>query len=138
MPNKRVIVAVWKTRIKNRIEIYSSLKNFCLAYPAYNYNTLSNYLSKRKIAYENERVFIERKAVISEHAIRKDAPARNIAQVVRKVLLKEANDFANDLDYWLSKPPSDRVAAVTSIISQSLKKGQRMDKGMIVHRKLKA
>lgn len=100
----------------------------------YNYNTINNYLGKAKVAYENQEVHIERKSIImkpkTELAIRKIAP------VVRKVMLKEANDEQHDLKYWLSKPVKERVAAVTFIISQSLKKGQRMDKTMAVKKKM--
>ncbi len=62
---------------------------------------------------------------------------RNIIPVVRKVQLREANDKLNDLEYWLSKTPVERLAAVTEIIFQSMRPDQRMDKGKIVKRKLK-
>ena len=54
----------WKTKPENPFEVFSSLKNFCLSYSGYSYNTLSNYLSKGKIAYDNPLVRIERKVVI--------------------------------------------------------------------------
>jgi hypothetical protein len=62
---------------------------------------------------------------------------RKIAPVVRKVLLQHANDESRDLAYWLSKTPQERIAAVTFLVSQSLKEGERMDKTKIVKRKLK-
>lgn len=34
----------------------------------------------------------------------------------------------DDLDYWLSKTPSERIAEVTRLINEKLKPGQRMDK----------
>ncbi len=136
--NKRVVIVFWKNKIENPFQVFSSLKNFCLSYLEYNYNTLSNYLSKRKVAFENDKVRIERKTVIFKSQVENVAPARNIVPEIRKVLLKEADDAANDLDYWLSKPPSKRVAAVTYIISQSLNKGQRMDKQKIIKRKIRA
>jgi hypothetical protein len=83
--NKRVVVAYWKNKPENPFEVFSSLKNFCLTYKEYNYNTLSNYLSKEKIAYDNKDVHIERKVIISK-PVEKMEPFRNIAPVVRKVL----------------------------------------------------
>jgi hypothetical protein len=134
---KRVIVVYWKNKKDDPFEVYSSLKNFCITYKEYNYNTLSNYLSKRKIAFENDKARIERKQIISKPISRHEAKVRNIVPVVRKVLLKEANDSFYDLEYWLSKPPFERISAVTQIISNSIKKDQRMDKGKVVKRKLK-
>jgi hypothetical protein len=136
--NKRVVIVYWKNNIDNPFQVYSSLKNFCQSYIEYNYNTLSNYLSKRKIAFENDKVRIERTIVISKPPLENIVPVRNIVPEVRKVSLKEADDAANDLDYWLSKPPSERVAAVTYIISQSLHQGERMDKQKILKRKIRA
>lgn len=136
--NKRVVIVYWKNKVDSPFQVFSSLKNFCQSYIEYNYNTLSNYLSKRKIAFENDKVRIERTIVISKPPLENVALVRNIVPEVRKVLLKGANDAGNDLDYWLSKPPSERVAAVTYIISQSLHQGQRMDKQKIIKRKIRA
>ncbi len=57
---------------------------------------------------------------------------RKIAPVIRKVMLKEANDEERDLKYWLGKPVQERAAAVTQIIAQSLGVEQRMDKTKLV------
>jgi hypothetical protein len=135
---KRVVVVNWKTRPENPFEVFSSLKNFCLSYSGYNYNTLSNYLSKDKIAYDNSQVRIERKDVILK-PIHPFVPAkgRSIVPVVRKVKLKEASDTMRDLEFWLSKPPLFRLAAVTDMIAQSMAKSARMDKTRIVKRKLR-
>jgi hypothetical protein len=65
-------------------------------------------------------------------------PVRRIAHVVRKVPLKEANDTMRDLDYWLAQPAVERIATVTYLMSQFIEKGQRLDKSIIVKRKLKA
>ncbi len=108
-----------------------------MTHDEYNYNTLSNYLSKRKVAFENDKVRIERKQIISKPFAVNEGKVRNIVPVVRKVLLKEADDSFHDLEYWLKKPPFERISAVTHIISQSVKRDQRMDKGKIVKRKLK-
>lgn len=132
--HKRVIVVFWKNDTDRPFEVFSNLKNFCLSYSQFNYNTMSNYLSKAKIAYENHEIRVERKNVISKPKSASPAPGRKIAPVVRKVTLKEANDEQNDLEYWLSRPVKERAAAVTFIISQSLKKGQRLDKTKLVKR----
>lgn len=107
---KRVVLVRWKGT--NEVELFSNLKNFCLSYSQYNYNTLNNYLSKEKIAYENEVVRVERKSIIS-----KPKPpiwvgaASKVVPVVRKVLMKDANDDENDLRYWLSQPVQKRAEA---------------------------
>lgn len=135
---KRVVVVYWKNKNDDPFEVYSSLKNFCLTYKQYNYNTLSNYLSKRKVAFENDQVRIERKQVVSKPVTLPEGEVRSIVPIVRKVLLKEANDAVRDLAYWLGKQPKERLSAVTSIVLQSVEKGQRIDKEKIVKRKLKA
>lgn len=43
-----------------------------------------------------------------------------------------------DLDYWLAQPAVERIATVTYLMSQFIEKGQRLDKSIIVKRKLKA
>ena len=129
--HKRVIVVFWKNDTSKPFEVFSNLKNFCLSYSQFNYNTMSNYISKAKIAYENSEIRVERKNVISKP---KSASGRKIALVVRKVMLKDANDEQNDLEYWLSRSVKERAEAVTFIISQSLKKGQRLDKTRLVKR----
>lgn len=53
---------------------------------------------------------------------------RHIAPVLKRVLMKDTNEEQQDMEYWLSRPVKERAAAVTFIISQSLQKGQRMDK----------
>lgn len=134
---KRVIVVFWKKRNDNPFEVYSSLKNFCLTYKQYNYNTLSHYISRLRVAFDNDELRVERKQIISKPALESVPEIRNIVPVVRKVLLKEANDAENDLDYWLSKPAKERISAVTQIISQFIERDQRMNKGKIVKRKLR-
>ncbi len=129
---KRVIVVLWKNNPENSLEVFSNLKNFCLSYPQFNYNTLSNYLSKAKIVYENKEVRIERKSIILRPKIVVEPRVRKIVPVVRRVLMKDANDDLRDLEYWVSRPVNERLAAVTSIISESLRKGERMDKSKLV------
>jgi hypothetical protein len=57
-----------------------------------------------------------------------------IVPVVRKANLKEIDEDLEDMQYWLSRPPAERAAAVTSLISQSLKPDQRMDKTFVLKR----
>ena len=132
---KRVIVVFWKKRVDSPFEVFSNLKNFCLSYIQFNYNTLSNYLSKAKIPYENEHVRIERKSIIAKPKLI-SAKVRAIAPVLRQVQMKNADDEQHDLEYWLSKSLKERAAAVTFIISQSLAKDQRMDKTKLIRRKI--
>ena len=57
--------------------------------------------------------------------------------MVRKVPLKEADDDDCDLEYWLQQPVSKRLEAVTFLISQLLKPGERMDKTFVRKYKMK-
>ncbi len=59
-----------------------------------------------------------------------------IVPVVRKAKLKEIDEEYEDMLYWLSRPPQERIAEVTRLISLSLKPGQRMDKTVVIKRKL--
>jgi len=137
--SRRVVTIYWKKQEPFLMEIFSNLRNLCLSYPEYNYNTLNNYLSKAKVAYENDDVRIERKNVISQpKSVAERSAQRKIIPVVQRMTLKQAKNSEGDLEYWLSQPASKRVAAVTFIISQSLKKGERMNKKMINKQKIKA
>jgi hypothetical protein len=134
---KRVVVVHWKLKPENPFEVFSSLKNFCLSYGGYNYNTLSNYLSKDKIAYDNPEIRIERKSVILKPKPEANpAQKRRVVPVVRRVKLNGAEDERHDLEYWLAKSPLDRISAVYEIISLSLSTQEGMDKTKIVKRKL--
>jgi hypothetical protein len=137
-PKKRIVLIHWKNKPDNPYEVFSSLKNFCMSYHAYNYNTLNNYLSKRKIPFDNEDVHIERKTVILQ-PIPELPPAtkRSIVPVVRKVPVHKADDEENDLAFWLSKTPLYRLSALTGIVSSSLTKSKRLDKSKITKIKLK-
>lgn len=132
--NKRVVVVYWKNQPENPIEVFSSLKNFCLSYLEYNYNTLSNYLSKAKVPYETDKVRVERKNIFLQPKIQ----ARKIMPIIRKVALKEANDYTQDLNYWMYKTPAERLSALTFLVRQSIKKGQKLDKTKILKRKLRS
>lgn len=135
--NKRIVLVHWKKQ--NSTEVFSNLKNFCLSYPAYSYNTLNNYLGKGRIPYENETIRIERKEILSspKPAVY-SSDKRDLIPVLRKVRMKEADDDTRDLNYWLSQPVVKRVEAATFLVSQMLKKGQRMDKTVVNKIKLKS
>lgn len=128
---KRVIVIQWKNKPGLPVEVFSNLKLLSQSYPQFNYNTLNNYLSKAKTAFENEKIKIERLPLFSRPLPVSNSSPRSIYPVIVKQPLKEVNEKKQDLEYWLSKPPKERIAAVTFIISQSLKKGQRLDKTMV-------
>ena len=84
--------------------------------------------------YETENVRVERKNIFLQPKIQ----VRTIVPVVRKVALKEANDYEQDVNYWLCKTPVERLSAVTFLARQSISKGQRMDKTKIIKRKMKS
>jgi hypothetical protein len=129
---KRVVVVHWKNRQINYCEVFSNLKNFCLSYPGYNYNTLNNYLSKRKIAYETAEIRVERINVITSPKQEASAPAkRKIALIARHVRIDEADDQSRDLSYWLAKSPQERLEAVTHLIASFPGKNVRMDKSVV-------
>jgi hypothetical protein len=136
---RRVILVYWKNKKDNPFEVFSNLKVFCESYPSYSYNTLNNYLSKGRKAFENDIVHVERKGLITRPvgAADSDAIPFKLVRVVRKGLMKEIDQEAEDLEYWLSRSPRERVAAVTFIMSQSLQAGQRMDKTVVFKRKMK-
>ena len=59
-----------------------------------------------------------------------------IVPVVRKAVLKDIDEGYEDMQYWLSKTPQERIAAVTKLRSHSLTPGQRLDKTVVIKRKL--
>ena len=128
---KRVVVLNWKKRKNNTIEIFSNLKLVCASYPAYSYNTLNNYLSKNKVAYEDDEVKIERKPVhTTAIAVRK------IQMVAKRVNRTEHDEEIQNRSFWLSRTPGERLNAVTMLRSQVLAKGQRMNKEFGMKRKM--
>jgi hypothetical protein len=138
LPKKRVVLIHWKNKPENPFEVFSSLKNFCLSYPTHNYNTLSNYLSKAKIPYDNPDIRIERMNVILKPKLPSArVPGRSIVPVVRKVALHNAADAKNDVSFWLTKTPLQRLSALTAIVSSSMPKSKRLDKSKTEKRKLK-
>ena len=51
--------------------------------------------------------------------------------------MKTYDQASQDLEYWLSKTPQERIAAVTFLVNQQLKPGQKMDRTVFFRRKLK-
>ena len=135
---KRVVLVHWKNKPENPYEVFSSLKNFCLSYHGYNYNTLNNYLSKGKIPFDNQDIHIERmNVVLKPKPELRPAQMRTIVPVVRKVILHQADDEKNDLAFWLSKTPLDRLSALSGIVSTTMSKSKKLNRSIIAKRKLK-
>ena len=60
-----------------------------------------------------------------------------MGRTVKKVNLKDYDQSFEDMQYWLSKSPQERIAAVTFLIHQNLSPGERMDRSHIVRLKMK-
>jgi hypothetical protein len=136
-PSRRVILAHWKDRQGNPFEVFSNLKLFCKSYPEYSYNTLNNYLSKARVPFENESIRIERKELLTRPLSHPVIEPFRMERTVRKVNMQTHDEKAEDLAYWLTRTPQERIQAVTFLISQQLKPGQRMDRTFVKKRKLK-
>ena len=55
-----------------------------------------------------------------------------IKKVVVKRNLKDSSEIKADLEYWLSKPPEERVAAVDRLRRQYNKSGKRLQRSVRV------
>ena len=53
---------------------------------------------------------------------------RKIAMVATQVNLEQTTQSIEDIKYWLSKTPQECIAAVTFLINQNLKPGEKMDR----------
>lgn len=93
----------------------------------------TNYILLLQFCILISLVTIERKNII----LKPKFPSRKIHAVLRNVSLKEENKSDNDLNYWMDKTPTERLAALTFLVRQSIQKGQRMDKTRLVKRRLK-
>lgn len=62
---------------------------------------------------------------------------RKMALVGKQISLHKPDQATDDLEYWLSKKPVERIAAVTTLIRQNLKANQRMDKTFTSQRAMK-
>jgi len=60
-----------------------------------------------------------------------------IEMVRRQIDMKTHDQASEDLKYWLSKTPQERIVAVTFLVRQMLEPGERMDKSVFIRRKLK-
>src|SRR4051794_31008629 len=107
---KRVIVLSRKNQPENPLEVFSNLKLLCASYPAFNYNTLNNYLSKSKTAFENEQVRIERKVVNTT-----PIPIRKIVMVAKRVKRLGHNEEEQNMSYWKTQPLEERLNTVTRL-----------------------
>ena len=63
--------------------------------------------------------------------------ARQMVMVKNQVNLKDYDQGIDDIRYWLSKTPEERIAAVTFLVNQNLLPGQRMDRTKFGQIKLK-
>lgn len=89
-------------------------------------------MNKVKSITKNKQSRVEKISVSSTPIV-----TRSKTTVVSKQPLKDMDEKQQDLEYWLSRPVIERLAAVTFIISQSLKKSQRMDKTIVHFKKMK-
>jgi len=60
----------------------------------------------------------------------------SISKVVRKVSMHDIDEEGEDILYWLSKTPEERIAAVTFLVHQSLEPGATMDRSHVVTRRM--
>lgn len=131
---KRVVIAVWKNRIEQVIEVFSNLKVFCESYPGFSYNTLNNYLGKAKNPFENEQLFLSRKEVFTKPIVRK---VRSIQPVVNRYELTNHDEGEQNLDFWLAAEPESRVYALTKLVAEGIPKETRMDKRIVQKLKMR-
>ena len=89
-------------------------------------------MTKVKSITKNKQSKVEKISVSSTPIV-----TRSKTTVVSKQPLKDMDEKQQDLEYLLSRPVIERLAAVTFIISQSLKKSQRMDKTIVHFKKMK-
>lgn len=133
-----MVVVQWKKRTNRLIEVFSNLLLFTKSYPKYNYNTLNNYLSKAKTVYENEEVRIERKQVLTQPIPTPAAQTSfRMERVIRKTTVHGYDEKTEDLSYWLSRPATERLAAVTFISMGAAGWKRKMDRTVIQISKMK-
>ena len=59
-----------------------------------------------------------------------------IVPIVTKVRMRGGDEDYKDMLYWLSKTPQERIAAVTQLRSAVLNSGERIDKTIVIKRKM--
>ena len=62
---------------------------------------------------------------------------RKMAMVSKQINLKDVNQEAYDLEYWMTKTPQERLQAVTILIRQNMIAGQKMDRSFHQQRQMK-
>jgi hypothetical protein len=62
---------------------------------------------------------------------------RKMAMISRQINLKDVDQEAYDLEYWMSKTPQERLQSVTHLIRQNMVAGQKMDRGFHQQRLMK-
>ena len=62
---------------------------------------------------------------------------RKIAMTFRQTTLKDSNQPKEDLKFWTTKTPKERLAAVTFLVNQSLSPQQRMNKSVVSKKSMK-
>ena len=60
----------------------------------------------------------------------------NMMPVVKKAKMRDLDNSYEDMQFWLTKTPQERIAAVTQLRKGFLQDGQRMDRTVVVKRKL--
>ena len=131
--SRRVILVHWKKNIHSSFEVFSNLRLFCQTHTAYNYNTINNYLSKGKTAFENDEIRLERKKIIDKSSLvsGKQVPSLKMEKSIKKFSMLHEHSLNESDEYWKMKTPEERLGALYFIVSQSIKPGQRMDKTVI-------
>ena len=71
--------------------------------------------------------------------MKENAGAHNfkLVPVVKKGMLHKIDEAKEDIQYWLSRPAQERLAAVTFLVVQSLAEGECIDKSMVIKKRLK-
>ena len=59
-----------------------------------------------------------------------------IIPVVKRVRMKDNDEAYEDMLFWLSRTPQERIAAVTQLRSAFIKEGERMDKTVVIRKKM--
>lgn len=62
---------------------------------------------------------------------------RKMAMVGKQINLKDTDQTENDLNYWLSRSPQERLQAVTMMVRQNIAVGQRMNRTLTSKRTMK-
>jgi hypothetical protein len=107
---RRVILVNWKNRIENSFEIFSNLQVFCQSYPGYGYNTLIYYLTPNDRVFEDEKVRIERIALICEPLHHPSGECENQNGLFTSTF-EIWNLKRDDIDFWLTRSPEERLFA---------------------------